>query len=151
MSAISSQTMKPSRQACSPPCASTTSTSSSPPTSQGPTIRCVFPYILSTQSSHIAQVIVSEAGRVKSDVDTDQERFPDPKSKTSFSFDHLRLVRLLCSSMPQTALLRDSTQEASDPQPYEPDELSEPFRLSAFHSSFQPYLHSHCSVEPARL
>ncbi|KAI0264027.1 F-actin capping protein, alpha subunit [Gloeopeniophorella convolvens] len=53
----------------------------------------------------------------------EQERFLDPRSKTSFLFDHLSL-------------------EASDPQPYEPDEASEPFRLALENATIQ-YLSSH--------
>lgn len=45
----------------------------------------------------ITQVIVSEAGRVK-DAQEDGPRFLDPRSKTTFVFDHLRLVGFLCMS-----------------------------------------------------
>jgi len=67
------------------------------------------------------QVIVSEAGRIQSD--GDEERFLDPRSKTTFVFDHLRL-------------------EASDPQPYEVDEEAETFR-SALEAATITYLADH--------
>ncbi|KAI0301149.1 F-actin capping protein alpha subunit [Multifurca ochricompacta] len=53
----------------------------------------------------------------------EKDRFLDPRSKTSFLFDHLSL-------------------EASDPQIYEPDQASEPFR-SALEASALKYLDSH--------
>ncbi|KAJ7050518.1 F-actin capping protein, alpha subunit [Mycena amicta] len=68
------------------------------------------------------QSIVSDAARVDS-TDDAQERFVDPRSKTTFLFDHLTL-------------------EASDPQPFEPDSEAEPFR-AALEKSTLSYLHSH--------
>ncbi|KAI5119207.1 hypothetical protein M0805_004462 [Coniferiporia weirii] len=68
------------------------------------------------------QVIVSEAGRVAT-AEGDQQRFLDPRSKTTFVFDHLRL-------------------EASDPQPYEVDERSESLR-SALEAATTDYLSNH--------
>jgi len=53
----------------------------------------------------------------------EEDRFLDPRSKTSFLFDHLSL-------------------EASDPQKYEPEDASEPFR-SALEASTLEYLSSH--------
>ncbi|EJC97914.1 F-actin capping protein, alpha subunit [Fomitiporia mediterranea MF3/22] len=68
------------------------------------------------------QVIVSEAGRIK-DVPEGESRFLDPRSKTTFIFDHLRL-------------------EASDPQPFAADESSEEFR-SALETATTTYLANH--------
>jgi len=68
------------------------------------------------------QSIVSEAARLPSSRG-DEERFFDPRSKTSFYFDHLSL-------------------EASDPQPLEVDADSEPFR-AALESSTLSYLLAH--------
>ncbi|KAF7294487.1 F-actin-capping protein subunit alpha [Mycena kentingensis (nom. inval.)] len=68
------------------------------------------------------QSIVSDAARVDSTNEA-QERFVDPRSKTSFLFDHLSL-------------------EASEPQPFEPDAEAEPFR-AALEKSTLSYLHSH--------
>ncbi|KAF7308693.1 Capping protein [Mycena chlorophos] len=68
------------------------------------------------------QSIVSDAARVDS-TDEAQERFVDPRSKTTFLFDHLTL-------------------EASDPQPYEPEAESETFR-AALEKSALSYLHAH--------
>ncbi|KAJ7784647.1 F-actin-capping protein subunit alpha [Mycena metata] len=71
------------------------------------------------------QSIVSEAARVAA-TQEGQERFIDPRSKTSFLFDHLSLVR----------------PEASDSQPEEPDADSEPFR-SALEKATLTYLAAH--------
>ncbi|KAL5501674.1 CAP1 [Sanghuangporus vaninii] len=68
------------------------------------------------------QVIISEAGRVK-DAPEGEFRFLDPRSKTTFIFDHLRL-------------------EASNPQPYAADEESEAFR-SALENATTNYLANH--------
>ncbi|KAJ7288453.1 F-actin-capping protein subunit alpha [Mycena rebaudengoi] len=68
------------------------------------------------------QSIVSEAARVEP-TDEAQERFIDPRSKTSFVFDHLSL-------------------EASDSQPAEPDADSEPFR-AALEKATLTYLSAH--------
>ena len=71
-------------------------------------------------------MIISEAGRVADE----DERFRDPRSKTTFKFDHLRLVRqtLKPSGTAQLESHGSYVQEASDSQPYEPDEAAEPFR-----------------------
>jgi len=61
------------------------------------------------------QVIVSDAGLI-----LETGRFLDPRSKTSFVFDHLSLT-------------------ASDPEPVEPDAAGEPFR-SALEESVLRYL-----------
>lgn len=63
--------------------------------------------------------IVSETAQIPGE----QDRFLDPRSKRSFLFDHLSL-------------------EASDPQTYEPEDASEPFR-SALEASTLEYLSSH--------
>ncbi|KAJ6619516.1 F-actin-capping protein subunit alpha [Mycena sp. CBHHK59/15] len=68
------------------------------------------------------QSIVSEVARVSSTQDG-QERFIDPRSKTTFLFDHLSL-------------------EASDSQPAEPNADSEPFR-SALEKATLTYLSAH--------
>ncbi|KAF8527514.1 F-actin-capping protein subunit alpha [Hysterangium stoloniferum] len=65
------------------------------------------------------QVIISEAARV----DGEQERFRDPRSKTTFIFDHLTL-------------------EAADVQDYQPDEEAEPFR-AALESATTTYVSDH--------
>jgi len=66
-----------------------------------------------------AQSIVSTRARIPGE----EERFLDPRSKKSFIFDHLSL-------------------ETSDPQTYEPNETSEPFR-AALEASTLEYLSSH--------
>lgn len=63
--------------------------------------------------------IVSTRARIPGE----EERFLDPRSKTSFLFDHLSL-------------------ETSDPQTHEPNEALEPFR-SALETSTLQYLSSH--------
>lgn len=68
------------------------------------------------------QSIISETARVP-DIDTDEGRFLDPRSKTSFVFDHLTL-------------------EASDSQPYEIDEQHEPLR-EALQNASLTYLTGH--------
>ncbi|TEB39904.1 F-actin-capping protein subunit alpha [Coprinellus micaceus] len=68
------------------------------------------------------QSIISEAARVPG-VDPDESRFLDPRSKTSFVFDHLTL-------------------EASDPQPYEIEENHEPIR-EALQNASLTYLAAH--------
>ncbi|KAH7910815.1 F-actin-capping protein subunit alpha [Hygrophoropsis aurantiaca] len=68
------------------------------------------------------QSIVSEAARIAGE-EEDEERFVDPRSKTSFRFDHLTL-------------------EASDPQEVEPNEDTEPLR-AALETSALTYLSSH--------
>ncbi|KAJ7134535.1 F-actin-capping protein subunit alpha [Mycena epipterygia] len=68
------------------------------------------------------QSIVSEVARISA-TEAGQERFLDPRSKTSFLFDHLSL-------------------EASDSQPAEPDADSEPFR-AALEKSTLTYLSAH--------
>ncbi|TFK40625.1 F-actin-capping protein subunit alpha [Crucibulum laeve] len=67
------------------------------------------------------QSIVSEAARVS--LEGEEERFVDPRSKTTFIFDHLSL-------------------EASDSQPFEPDAEHEPFRV-ALESATISYLSAH--------
>ncbi|KAH7097857.1 F-actin capping protein, alpha subunit [Auriculariales sp. MPI-PUGE-AT-0066] len=68
---------------------------------------------------HDHQVIISQAGQLPGD----NPRFVDPRSKTSFVFDHLRL-------------------EATDPQPYEPDADAEPFR-EALERALLAYVSDH--------
>jgi capping protein alpha len=68
------------------------------------------------------QSIISEAARVGSSSESN-ERFLDPRSNTSFVFDHLTL-------------------EASDPQPFEPDAEHEPFR-AALEGGTLSYLKAH--------
>ncbi|KAG9103565.1 F-actin-capping protein subunit alpha [Ceratobasidium sp. 370] len=59
------------------------------------------------------QVIVSDAGLI-----SESGRFLDPRSKTSFAFDHLSLT-------------------ASDPEPVEPNAEAEPFRLALEESTLR--------------
>ncbi|KAI0250971.1 F-actin capping protein alpha subunit [Lactifluus subvellereus] len=83
------------------------------------------------QQYNLEQFIVAEVPGVghasivspRAQVPGEQDRFLDPRSKTSFLFDHLSL-------------------EASDPQSHEPNEASEPFR-SALEASALDYLSSH--------
>ncbi|PIL22881.1 hypothetical protein GSI_15577 [Ganoderma sinense ZZ0214-1] len=79
---------------------------------------------------HQHQSIVSEAARVESSGDGEgedeaasQDRYWDPRSRTSFRFDHLSL-------------------ESSEPEPIEPDSESEPFRVALETASLQ-YLQAH--------
>ncbi|KAJ3731048.1 F-actin-capping protein subunit alpha [Lentinula guzmanii] len=70
------------------------------------------------------QSIISEASRLTSDAEGEgQERWLDPRSKKSFVFDHMAL-------------------EASDPQPFEPNEDFEPFR-AALEKASGSYLLAH--------
>ncbi|KAG5638246.1 hypothetical protein H0H81_001015 [Sphagnurus paluster] len=71
------------------------------------------------------QSIISEAARVPTleGVEEDEQRFLDPRSKTSFVFNHIGL-------------------EASDPQSVEPDPDAEPFR-HALETALLSYLSSH--------
>jgi capping protein alpha len=69
------------------------------------------------------QTIISEASIVSLNDEQEGERYLDPKSYTTFSFDHLRL-------------------EASDPQPIERDETGEPFRL-ALETALLKYIADH--------
>ncbi|KAK7469105.1 F-actin-capping protein subunit alpha [Stygiomarasmius scandens] len=68
------------------------------------------------------QSIISEAARLPASEDG-QERWIDPRSKTSFVFNHLTL-------------------DASDPQPFEPDADAEEFR-SALEKAALTYLLAH--------
>ncbi|KAF9242564.1 F-actin-capping protein subunit alpha [Melanogaster broomeanus] len=68
------------------------------------------------------QTIVSDVARKLSE-DEDEERFLDPRSQTSFKFDHLRL-------------------EASDSRPEEPNSEVEPLR-AALETSALAYLAAH--------
>ncbi|KAI0755283.1 F-actin-capping protein subunit alpha [Daedaleopsis nitida] len=89
---------------------------------------------------HQHQSIVSEAARIASssgDADEEgaQDRYWDPRSRTSFRFDHLSL-------------------ETSDPEHVEPDPESEPFR-AALETASLTYLKAHyhdgvVSVFPAQ-
>ncbi|EMD40291.1 hypothetical protein CERSUDRAFT_110894 [Gelatoporia subvermispora B] len=77
---------------------------------------------------HQHQSIVSSAARVpktgeEGEEEEESDRFWDPRSRTSFRFDHLSL-------------------ETSDPQPVEPDAESEPFRAALEQSSLT-YLVAH--------
>ncbi|KAI0357385.1 F-actin capping protein alpha subunit [Trametes cingulata] len=77
---------------------------------------------------HQHQSIVSEAARIPSgngeeDEEQSQDRYWDPRSRTSFRFDHLSL-------------------ETSDPEPIEPDPESEPFRVALENASLS-YLNAH--------
>lgn len=69
--------------------------------------------------------IISEAARLGASEgeEAEEDRFLDPRSKTSFKFDHLTL-------------------EASDPQPVEPDTESEPLR-AALENQALSYLSNH--------
>ncbi|KAL0960617.1 hypothetical protein HGRIS_005648 [Hohenbuehelia grisea] len=70
------------------------------------------------------QSIISDAARLPSSAEGEPvERYLDPRSKTSFVFDHLSL-------------------EASEPQEVEPDGESEPFRTALEASTLQ-YLVAH--------
>ncbi|KAF9267540.1 F-actin capping protein, alpha subunit [Marasmius fiardii PR-910] len=80
------------------------------------------------------QSVISEAARLPAS-DDGEERWLDPRSKTSFAFNHLTL-------------------EASDPQSVDPNENSEPLR-SALEKSTISYLTAHfhdgvCSVFASR-
>ncbi|KAH9925426.1 F-actin-capping protein subunit alpha [Epithele typhae] len=74
---------------------------------------------------HQHQSIISEAARIGSSADEEEgpDRYWDPRSRTSFRFDHLSL-------------------ETSDPEPVEPSEESEPFRAALEKASLD-YLHAH--------
>ncbi|CAL1712517.1 unnamed protein product [Somion occarium] len=74
---------------------------------------------------HQHQTIVSEAARAPQEegVEDDGDRFWDPRSRTSFRFDHLSL-------------------EASEPIPIDPDSDSEPFR-AALENATLSYISAH--------
>ncbi|KAI0700035.1 F-actin-capping protein subunit alpha [Cerioporus squamosus] len=77
---------------------------------------------------HQHQSIVSDAARIPSsseeaDGEASLDRYWDPRSRTSFRFDHLSL-------------------ETSDPEPVEPDAESEPFR-AALETASLAYLQAH--------
>jgi len=72
---------------------------------------------------HDHQCIVSEAARDPAESEGGSDRFWDPRSRTSFHFDHLTL-------------------EASDPLPVESDSESEPFR-EALEKAALDYLSAH--------
>ncbi|KAI8978836.1 F-actin capping protein alpha subunit [Trametes punicea] len=85
-------------------------------------------FITADVPGHQHQSIVSDAARIPSgSADTEdeqsQDRYWDPRSRTSFRFDHLSL-------------------ETSDPEHVEPDPESEPFR-AALESASLTYLNSH--------
>ncbi|TCD70565.1 F-actin-capping protein subunit alpha [Steccherinum ochraceum] len=85
-------------------------------------------FITADVPGHQHQCIVSEAARLKptEEVEGEEEegdRFWDPRSRTSFRFDHLSL-------------------EASDPQSIEPEGESEPFR-AALETATVAYLAAH--------
>ncbi|KAI0081601.1 F-actin capping protein, alpha subunit [Panus rudis PR-1116 ss-1] len=85
-------------------------------------------FITADVPGHQHQTIVSEAARAPKssgdeETEDDGDRFWDPRSRTSFRFDHISL-------------------EASDPVPVEPDSEAEPFRNALEQSSLQ-YLNAH--------
>ncbi|OSD07566.1 F-actin capping protein alpha subunit [Trametes coccinea BRFM310] len=85
-------------------------------------------FITADVPGHQHQSIVSEAARIPSgsadeDDEQSQDRYWDPRSRTSFRFDHLSL-------------------ETSDPEHVEPDPESEPFR-AALETASLTYLSSH--------
>ncbi|ESK83084.1 capping protein (actin filament) muscle z- alpha 2 [Moniliophthora roreri MCA 2997] len=80
------------------------------------------------------QSVISEAARIPGSEDG-EERWLDPRSRTTFAFNHLTL-------------------EASDPQPFEPEENAEPLR-STLEKATITYLTAHfhdgvCSVFAAK-
>ncbi len=57
------------------------------------------------------------------------DRYWDPRSRTSFRFDHLSLVRPPLTASAALVLIHPrNIQETSDPEHVEPDPESEPFR-----------------------
>ncbi|CCL98413.1 uncharacterized protein FIBRA_00410 [Fibroporia radiculosa] len=97
-------------------------------------------FITADVPGHNHQSIISDSAKVTNlsgagDTDEVLDRFWDPRSRTSFRFDHISL-------------------EASEPEPIEPDAASEPFR-AALEASSLSYLTAHfhdgvASVFPAQ-
>ncbi|KAH9926086.1 F-actin-capping protein subunit alpha [Amylocystis lapponica] len=84
-------------------------------------------FMVADVPGHQHQSIVSEYAKVprssEQEAGGDTDRFWDPRSRTSFRFDHLSL-------------------ETSDPEPFEPESESEPFR-SALETAALSYLTAH--------
>ncbi|KAL4073158.1 hypothetical protein V8B97DRAFT_189038 [Scleroderma yunnanense] len=88
------------------------------------------------------QTIVSDLARISSDDQEEEERYLDPRSKTSFKFDHLSLVSGFDYAFHSGICSGSYHQEASDPRPEELNPEAEP-RRTALESSALSYLATH--------